>query len=256
MKIKVIVGKCCLLAFIIVFFSCASRKDIVYFQNSQDFETLVDKGTFSPKFKIDDLVSIHVSTLNEEASAPFNLYQGAQEGGVKPAQVDYLIDKDGEIDFPVIGKIKIAGLSSEEVRNLLREKLSDYLRNPIINIRLKNFTVSVLGEVKRPGTFNVQGERITILEALGFAGDMTIKGRRDNVMIIRDFDGTKVYQKINLTDKNVLNSPFYYLTQNDIVYVEPNNSAISSASLDRGDNILISLVSLAVTTTVILVTRL
>ncbi|WP_252735904.1 polysaccharide biosynthesis/export family protein [Zobellia sp. B3R18] len=235
--------------------SCATRKEVVYFQNTGDFETLVDKNSFTPKFKVDDLVSIYVSTLDSEASAPFNLLRGGGEGGIRPEQVDYLIDKDGEIDFPVIGKVKIAGLSGEEVRVLLRDKLSDYLKDPIINIRLRNFSISVLGEVRRPGTYPVDGERITIMEALGFAGDLTIKGRRENVMVIRDFDGTKVYTRIDLTKKEALSSPVYYLTQNDVVYVEPNNSAIKSSTLDSRMSIAVSIASLLITSTVLLITR-
>lgn len=245
-----------LLAFaLILISSCASRKDVVYFQNSTNFETLVDKNTFSPKFKVDDLVGIHISTLNPEASVPFNLFRGSQEDGMRPEQVDYLVDQDGEIDFPVIGKVKIAGLSPEEVRMLLREQLSDYLKDPIINIRLKNFSVTILGEVNNPGTYSVQGERITVLEAIGLAGDLTIKGKRDNVMVIRDFDGTKVYTKVDLTDKEVLSSPVYYLTQNDVVYVEPNKSRVTSSSLDNRAGIYLSIASTIITSTIILITR-
>lgn len=240
---------------VIIMTSCASRRDVVYFQNTGDFETLVDKNSITPKFKVDDVLSIYVSTLDNEASAPFNLFRGGSEGGLRPEQVDYLIDKDGEIDFPVVGKIKVAGLSSEELRVLLREELSEYLKDPIINIRLRNFTITVLGEVNRPGTYPVEGERITIMEALGLANDLTIKGKRENVMVIRDFDGTKVYHRINLKRKEAMSSPVYYLTQNDVVYVEPNKSAITSSSLDNRATIAISIASILVTSTVILLTR-
>lgn len=240
---------------ILLLSSCASKKEVVYFQNSGSFETLVDKNSFTPKFKVDDLVSIHVSTLNSEASAPFNLFRGASEGGIRAEQVDYLIDREGEIDFPVIGKLKISGLSAEEVRNLLRDKLSDYLKDPIINIRLKNFSVTILGEVRRPGTYPVNGERITILEALGLAGDLTVKGVRRNVMVIRDFDGTKVYTRVDLTRKEAMSSAVYYLTQNDVVYVEPNQSAITASSLDNRASIAISIASLLITSTIFLITR-
>ncbi len=235
--------------------SCASKQDVVYFQNAGTFETLVEKNNFIPKFKVDDLVSIHVSTLDNEASVPFNLFRGAQEGGITPQQVDYLIDGQGEIDFPVVGKLKIAGLSPEETRVLLRDRLSEYLKDPIINIRLRNFSVTVLGEVRNPGTYPVIGEKITILEALGLAGDMTIKGERENVMVIRDFDGTKVYTRIDLTDKDALSSPVYYLTQNDVVYVEPNRSAITSSALDNRATIAVSIASILITSTVLIITR-
>ena len=138
---------------------------------------------------------------------------------------------------------------------LLRDRLSEYLKDPIINIRLQNFTVTVLGQVNRPGTYPVVGERITILEALGLAGDLNIKGMRDNVMVIRDFDGTKVYTRIDLTKKESLSSPVYYLTQNDVVYVEPNQSAVSTSSLDSRATIAISIASLLITSTIIILTR-
>jgi len=167
-----------------------------------------------------------------------------------------LVDKNGEIDFPVLGKLKVAGLSPDELRTMLRGKLEgDYLKNPIINIRLQNFTVTVLGEVKNPGTFPVNGERINILEALGFAGDLTIKGMRENVMVIRDFDGTNVYTRIDLTKKEALNSPVYYLTQNDVVYVEPNKSAVTSSALDNRATIAVSIASILITSTVLILTR-
>ncbi len=235
--------------------SCGSKRDVVYFQDASNFETIVDEYSFVPKFKIDDELSIFVSTLNPEASAPFNLFRGAQEGGITPQQVDYLIDKDGEIDFPVIGKIKIVGLSPDEVRSMLRERLKDYLVDPIINIRLKNFTVTVLGEVSRPGTYPVNGEQITVLEALGLAGDLTIKGQRNNVLVIRDFDGTLVYTRIDLTSKKSFKSPVYYLTQNDVVYVEPNQSAVTESTLDNRAGILVSIASVLITSTVVLITR-
>ena len=240
---------------IVLISSCASRKDVIYMQDAGNFETLIDKNSFTTKFKVDDEIGIFISTLNPEPSAPFNLYRGSSDGGIRPEQVTYLIDKEGEIDFPVIGKIKVVGLSPEEVRILLREKLAPYLKDPIINIRLSNFTVTVLGEVKRPGQYPVTGERITIFEALGLAGDATIKGRRDNVLVTRDFDGAKVYHRVDLTKKDVLNSPVYYLTQNDVVYVEQNRSAVTSSSLDNRASLIVSIVSVLITSSIILITR-
>jgi polysaccharide export outer membrane protein len=250
-KIKLV----CYLAISCLIFSCSPSKDVVYFQDASQFETLVDDNTFTTKFKVDDLVSINVSTLDPEASAPFNLFRGSEEGGIRPEQVNYLVDKNGEIDFPVIGKVKIEGLSPSETRELLRDRLKDYLKDPIINIRIRNFTITVLGSVNRPGTYPINGEQITIMEALGYAGDINIKGRRDNVMVIRDFDGTKVYNRINLNSKDALKSPVYYLTQNDVVYVEPNKSGKTQSSLDQRATIAISIISTLITSTVILLTR-
>jgi len=196
-----------------------------------------------------------VSTLDPQASMPFNLMKGAEENGMTPVQVDYIVDKSGNIDFPVIGQVKVAGLTAEETKALLKEKLAAYLKDPIINIRLKNFTVTILGEVKQPGTYPVIGEQITILEALGLANDLGIKGKRDNVLVIREFNGTKIYHRIDLTSKEALNSPVYYLTQNDVVYVEPNKSAVTSSSLDNRATIWVSIASVVITSTVLFVTR-
>jgi len=233
--------------------SCASKQDVVYFQDAQEYETIISDNSHVNTFKIDDVISINVSTLDSEASLPFNVFKGVMANGSRPEQLDYIIDKNGNIDFPVLGEIKIVGLTPEETKNLLKEKLQPYLKDPIINIRLVNFTVTVLGNVNSPGTYPVNGEQITVLEAIGLANDLNIKGMRKNVLVIRDFNGTKVYTRIDLTTKEALNSPVYYLTQNDVVYVEPNNSAIKTSSLDNRASIAISVASLLITTALILV---
>ncbi|AZQ58462.1 polysaccharide export protein [Maribacter sp. MJ134] len=254
-KTLIIISKSICFFLTLLIFSCASKKDIIYFQNATDFETIVSDNSHTNKFKVDDVISIHISTLDQEASIPFNLFKGAEEGGIRAEQVDYIVDKNGEIDFPVLGNVKVVGLSPEEAKAMLKEKLKPFLKDPIINIRLKNFTVTVLGEVNRPGTYPVNGEQITILEALGLANDLTIKGMRQNILVIRDFNGTKVYTRIDLTQKESLNSPVYYLTQNDVVYVEPNQSAVTSSSLDNRASIWVSIASVLITSTVLIITR-
>lgn len=253
-----------LLLVIFILSSCGSakREDIVYFQDASNFETLVDNNKTATKFKVDDLVSIYVSSLDPEASVPFNLMRGAREsipgmggGSGRLEQVDYLVDQDGMIDFPVIGKIKISGLSPDELRIRLRELLSDYLKDPIINIRLRNFKVTVLGEVTRPGTYPINSEQITIMEALGLAGDMSLRAVRDNVLVIRTFEGTKVYTRIDLTSKELTKSPVYYLTQNDVVYVEPNKQGRKESVIDPLLPVYLTLFTLLVSSTVIVLTR-
>lgn len=237
----------------IVLSSCASKKDIVYFQNAKNFETIVDTDTFTPKFKVNDIVSIYVSTFDIDASKPFNLMM--QTGGGSAQSIDYLIDIDGNIDFPVLGKIKLVGLTVEEAKELIRKKLEDgYLKDPIVNIRIQNFRITVLGEVSNPGTYPISGERITIMEAIGMAGDLSIRGKRDNILIIRDFNGTKTYTRVNLTNKEIFNSPVYYLTQNDVVYVEPNTAAVSGASGDSRIGLFTGIFSFVIGI-VLLVTR-
>lgn len=233
--------------------SCVTKKDIVYFQNVKDFETIVDTDSFEAKLKVGDIISITVTTLNPEVSAPYN---PVTPGGVGQA-VDYLIDIDGNIDFPILGKIKVIGLTTEETKQLLKSKFEDgqLLKDPVIIIRILNYRVTIQGAVNAPGVYPVVGERISILEALGLAGDLSINGRRDNILVIRDFNGTKTYTRIDLTSKEVFNSPVYYLTQNDYVYVEPNNSAISNASGDSRIGTIISITSFLLTTALIFVTR-
>ncbi len=234
--------------------SCVSKKDVVYFQTAKDFETIVDTDTFAPKFKVNDIVSIFVSTFDLEAVKPFNLYKGGGDNQSREL-VDYLIDIDGNIDYPVLGKIKLLGLTVEEAKELFKEKLSVYLNDPIINIRILNFRISVLGQVNAPGRYEVSGERITLLEAIAMAGDLDIKGQRKNILVIRDFNGTKTYTRVDLTNKELFNSPVYYLTQNDIIYIEPNKSAKSDSFLDGRVSTAISIGSILVTSAIILLTR-
>jgi polysaccharide export outer membrane protein len=248
--------RCCMLIALTFFLvSCTSKKEVVYFQNAKNFETIVDTDTFTSKFKINDIISINVSTFDLEAVKPFNLVKssGPLNGGGN--EIDYLIDIEGNIDYPVLGKIKLLGLTVGEAKELFKEKLNEYLNDPIINIRILNFRISVLGEVSSPGTYVISGERITIMEALGLAGDLTIKGKRDNIMVIRDFNGTKTYTRIDLTTKEAFNSPVYFLTQNDVIYVEPNKSAISSSSFDARVGTAIAIASILITSTVIILTR-
>lgn len=249
---KLVVLFCGVLLFLT---SCSTKQDIVYFQNAKDFETIVDTDTFKAKLKIGDIVSIYVSTIDLEVTKPYNLI--IQSGGGFGQLIDYLIDVEGNVDYPVLGKVKLVGLTVEEAKELFKKKFSEgeLLKDPVVLIRFLNFRVTVAGEVRSPGVYPVSGERVSILEALGMAGDLTIKGRRDNVLVVRDFNGTKTYTRIDLTNKELFNSPVYYLTQNDYIYVEPNNSAVSGASGDSRIGTIISITSFILTTALIFVTR-
>lgn len=243
-----------LLALFVFFTSCTTKKEIIYFQNAKDFETIVDTDTFKAKLKIGDIVTIYVSTLDQTVTEPYNIVMQTGMGGGQ--MIDYLIDTDGNIDYPVLGKVKLVGLTTEEAKELFKKKFSDgeLLQDPVVMIRVLNFRITVAGEVRNPGVYAVSGERVSILEALGLAGDLTIKGRRDNIMVVRDFNGTKTITRIDLTSKEIFNSPVYYLTQNDYVYVEPNNSSISAASGDTRLTTLISITSFLLTTTLFILT--
>ena len=238
----------------IFFSSCVTKKEIVYFQNAKSFETEVDTDTFKTKLKIGDIISIYVSTLDQTVTQPYNLVIATGTGG---RMIDYLIDVEGNIDYPVLGKVKLVGLTVEEAKELFKKKFEEgqLLKDPVVIIRILNYRVTITGEVRSPGVYTITGERLTILEALGMAGDLTIKGRRDNILVVRNFNGTLTYTRIDLTSKEVFDSPVYYLTQNDYIYVEPNNSSVSSASGDSRISTIITITSFILTTALIVVTR-
>ncbi|MDT0558722.1 polysaccharide biosynthesis/export family protein [Ichthyenterobacterium sp. W332] len=245
-------------------FSCGSRKDIVYFQDepisSEDFPK---QNSFEIIYKADDLITINVSGLDPEAVKPFNLpavtYDAMSSITTdlntqgQRRMLTYLIDKEGNIEFPVIGTVKLGGLTRTEATVKMKTILSEYIKDPIVNIRLANFTISVLGEVNRPGTFTVQDERISIPEALGLAGDLSIYGKRDNIFLIREVDGQKKYAKIDLTSISVVNSPVYYLTQNDVIYVEPNKARIRQSSYNQNNGLVVSAIGTIATIIAILI---
>jgi len=242
------------ISIIVLFFtSCKTKEDIVYFQNAKNFETIVDTDTFQAKLKVGDMLTIYVSTLDLTVTQPYNV---VIQTGTTGELIQYVIDFEGNIDFPVLGKVKLLGLTIEEAKELFKKKFEEgqLLKDPVIIINFTNFRVTVAGAVNNPGVYAVSGERISILEALGLAGDLEIKARRDNVLVVRDFNGSKTYTRVDLTNKEIFNSPVYYLTQNDYVYVEPNNSAISSASGDTRINTIITISSFLLTTALIFVT--
>lgn len=180
-----------------------------------------------PKIQSGDILSISVSSLSPESNVLFNnvLLPTANNNNVIADKLDegYLVDKDGFINFPVLGKIRLAGFSKEEATQKMTDLIKENVKNPIVNIRYLNFSVTVIGEVNTPSTFVIPSEKVNVLEALGLAGDMTAFGRRENVLIIREKEGVRTTSRINLNNKDVLNSPYFYLQQNDIVYVEPDN---------------------------------
>lgn len=207
--------------------SCITRKDISYFQDvsdslsvqkiSQDFEAVIQTG---------DLLSIHVTSLSQEASSFFNV-----EGERTDQQVanTYLVDGSGNIEMPLIGEILVAGSTNQDARNAIKERLNEYLVNPTVNLRIRNFKVTVLGEVKAPGVYTIPNEKITLIEALGLAGDLSIFAKRVNVLIIREVGGERKFFKADLRSKELFESDYYYLHNNDIVYVEPGKGKIASA---------------------------
>ena len=232
------------LLFLIFLSSCASRKDLVYFQD----EPINGQINSAPKqlvYKPDDILSINVSAADPIAAKPFNLAVVSEDNDITSVtgstrMQTYLIDYNGNIEFPVLGTLHLAGMTRIEATQMLKEKISEYAKDPIINIRLVNFTVTVIGEVSNPGTFTIQDESLTIPEALGLAKDLTIFAKRKNILLIREIDGVKKFATIDLTSVNSVVSPLYYLQQNDVIVVEPNNARIRSSTFNQNNAVLIS----------------
>ena len=242
-----------LLVLTITMVSCASKKDIVYFQGDVDLKTTYEQSV--PKIRPNDMLSINVSAADMKATQVFNLQSPLmlRNGNSEIAQqYVYTVGLDGTIDYPVLGKVQVAGLTRQQAIDLFKEKLSDgYIVDPGVNINFTNFKISVIGEVSSPGTFTLPNERITILEALALAGDLTIQGKRNNVMVIREVNGEKKTFTIDLTQKQALDSPVYYLAQNDVIYVEPNKTKVQSSVVNYPvfisvAGIIISVVSLLI----------
>lgn len=231
--------------------SCASKKDLIYFQpDSVELNTLYELN--APKLQPGDILAISVTADDPRATVPFNQvsqYQG--QGGMlqptNPFLPTYAIDANGEIDFPKVGKIKLSGKTRTQAMDLLRREVGKFIVDPGISMVVRNFRVTVLGEVTRPGTFTIENDRLTILEALGLAGDLTIYGRRHNIMVIREQDGKKQEFRLDLTKRETMNSPAYYLTQNDVVYVEPNGARIQNSKYTTTASLFVSITSLIVT---------
>lgn len=247
---------------VLVLFSCASRKDLVYYQNIDKLVALENINTYEIKIQPDDLLMIIVSAEDRESALPFNLTTasvptvGSDNPLGQQAFQNYLVDNKGFIDFPVIGKLDVGGLSRSELMQMLTAKIAKYIKNPIINIRRMNFKFSVQGEVNAPGTYTVDSDRVTIIEAISMAKDLTIYGKRDNILIIREVDGVKSFNRVNITTADFINSPFYYLSQNDVVYVEPSKVKINSAAVGANTGVIISITSILITIATFVVTSL
>ncbi len=213
-----------LFGIILVSTSCTSTKKFVYFSNTADstFESMLSQ--VEPYIQTGDILTISVSSLNKEASEDFNNAQTGESSG-------YLVNMDSDIQMPTLGKIKAAGLTKKQ----LTDKITDIilsrklLLEPIVTIRFINFQVTVIGEVSNPTVITVPNEKISLIKAIALAGDLTIYGKRDNILIIREEDGKKITRHVNLNSQDFFNSPYYYLQPNDVVYVEPNKARIATS---------------------------
>lgn len=214
-------------SFLILSESCITRKDISYFQDIQDSLTTQSiTKDFDALIQPGDILSVHVSSLSKEASSFFNVVGETTDEQVANT---YLVDAQGNIEMPLIGNVNLLGLTTQLARDSLKIRLNKYLVNPTVNIRIRNFKVTVLGEVSNPGVYTVPNEKITLIEALGLAGDMTIFAKRINVLVIRENKRERQFVKLDLTSKEFFESDYYYLHSNDIIYVEPGKGKFASA---------------------------
>lgn len=207
--------------------SCGSVKDIAYLQGEDLLNKTTVTDTVSLKIQKDDLLDINVSCPDQELLRPFLRYSSEYNNGGgfnAGSSSGYLVELDGTINFPLLGQIKVAGLTRRQLIGLVQNRLEKegFIKNPVVTVRFLNFRISILGEVNHPGTYNITGERITLFEALSMAGDLTIHGRRNRVAVIREMDGVRTILYHDLRSRDVFLSPDYYLKQNDMVYVEPN----------------------------------
>lgn len=258
MKIKsmLLVAVCAM-----VMAACSSYKSVPYLQDSNSKKTMVaEEPLYDARIMPKDLLTITVNTTDQEAAAPFNMtVQTAQNMAIskstysQPVLQQYLVSNEGTIDFPVLGELKVGGLTKNQAEDLIREKLRPYLKEvPIVTVRMANYKISVLGEVARPGTFTVNNEKVNVLEALAMAGDLTIWGQRNNVKLVReDGEGNRKVVHLDLTKSDLITSPYYYLQQNDILYVTPNKTKAKNSGVGQttslwisGTSILVSIASL------------
>lgn len=230
--------------FLLLLSSCTSYKKVPYLQDDYVMKNLQEaRPMYDVKIMPKDLLTITVNTADPEVEVAdfFNLtvqssYNTSRSTSLsqQPTLQQYLVSNEGTIDFPVLGRLQVSGLTKGEAENLIREKLGVYLQNPIVTVRMSNYKISVLGEVARPGIFTVNYEKINVFEALSLAGDLTIWGMRDNVKLIREnADGQSEVIKLNLNNSNIVDSPYYYLQQNDVLYVTPNKSKAKNSGIGQ-----------------------
>ena len=238
--------------FLLSLVACKSPKDVVYLQDVVPLKQTEIEQHFEVYIHEDDLLAIIVNSKDPELALPFNMpvvtYQVGSESMPQQKVLGYLVDVNGNIDFPVLGKLHVAGLTRLQRKEMIKQKLidEDLIKDPVVTVQFLNYKVSVMGEVARPGSFTVEGDRITLLEALSMAGDLTIYGRRDRVAVIREKDGKRTVLFHDLRSSDIFSSPCYYLQQNDIVYVEPNKTKAQLSGINQNNSMSVWLSAFSV----------
>ena len=246
------------LVLIISLGSCATKEQVVYFQDSNDFSSVgIDSIYHHPKIQVNDILKIDLTALEPETLMPFMFEKNISATGMN-RQIEllklegYLVDKNGDINYPGLGKVNVKGKSTQEVQELLEKRLSKFIKDISVKVRLVNFKFTVMGEVKAPGTYTLSEETITLPQALAMAGDLTIQGERKNLLVFRNENGVLTTKRIDLTQTDWMNTSYYFLKQNDMVYVQPNNPRIKSAGFIGIVGSVISVVSILMSAAVLI----
>lgn len=242
---------------------CTSSKQVAYFQNIDSISLAASKGLYDAHIMPKDMLTITVITTNPEASAPFNLTvsntigTSGQLSTTAGSLQGYLVDNNGDINFPIVGRVHVAGMTKTECENVILSKIRPYLaerEKPIVTVRMSSYRVTIIGEVGGPKVVPVTTEKMSIIEALASAGDLSIYGKRQNVLLIREgADGQKEAHRLDLTDANIFNSPYYYLQQNDIIYVEPNSVKAKNSDIGSSTTIWFSFIGIVTSVASLLV---
>ena len=256
MKKNKVLSRITLIALLSVLISaCVPKKEILYVQ---DIETSLNDQVTSYENTIqhDDVLRITVSSKNMETVAPYNPTIGIASAGMaaigQARLLDYLVNADGTIIFPQLGKISLAGLTRVEAQEKLETELRKFVTDAVVDIRIVNFKFTVLGEVNRPGTFSTSDNRMTLIQALGMAGDLTIYGKRDAILVLRDTNGVQTSTRIDITASDFIYSDYYFLNQNDTIVVDPNNAQVQGAGFNRNASFWVSIASLLLSTIVVI----
>ena len=241
--------------------SCTATKNIAYLNNKEKIDWTLSNQLYDAKIMPKDILNIQVFSMTPEASEPFNLMKGSSSTSVENSVYNYLVDNDGTIVMPIIGTVNVGGLGKREAEELIKSKIKPYLsesENVVVHVRMMNYKFAVLGGVNEPGLYTAQNEKVNILEAIAMAGDLTTFAYRDRIFLIREnADGQKEYHQLNINDANIVSSPYYYLQQNDILYVEPRKTEARNAFISANTTIWFSLFSslMSVTTFILAITK-
>ena len=250
---KYIISFSYFLIFSLLLTSCVSTKNTTYFQNKDQIDLALSKQLYDAKIMPKDILQIQVFSMTPEASDPFNLLKGSSAATSSTTSTNqnsvfnYLVDNDGNVVMPIIGQLHLGGLTKNEAEELIKGKIKPYLsetENVVVHVRMMNYKYAVLGGVNAPGLYTTQNEKVSILEAIAQAGDLTTFAYRDRIFLIREnSDGQKEYHQLNLNDANIISSPYYYLQQNDVIYVEPRKTEARNAFISSNTTVWFSLAS-------------